>query len=406
MVTEVPNITTAPRTTGVLAGIRVLDVSGPEGMYGGRLLADLGADVVRAETQTQAHDHLLPPVLHGPDGEPVSAFERFVNLNKRSLLLDDTDGASDALIATLASHADVVLTDGTPHLADLPTGTARVDISTFGTVGAGRDLVGDDLVGLAAGGLLSLGGYPDTEPIAVFGNQSLLVGGLLAAVAALLAILARDADEDGRHVDVSVQAGIVGALEDATAEADLRGTARTRAGETPREAGTGTFHCADGAIAMVAGKMGTARAWDALVTWLQDEQVPGADELAEPGWATLQQRRRPDAIATFTRVFGEFSGRHNKAWLYREGQRRGIAVAPVNTISDLLQDDQLRSRDYFRTVHDAVLQVPVTYPGPAFRMYGYPRPEWRSAPRLGADSAAVLDEWLPKVEAAANEAVG
>lgn len=377
---------------GILAGLRVVDASGPEGAYGARLLADLGADVVRVDTSGSAAAMCVPPLLTAADGTVVSTFERFVNLNKRSVRLDEDHG--DTVLRELVAHADVVLTDGTVPLSDLPGTTSRVDVSGFGQVGAGRHLIGDDLVNLAAGGLLSLGGYPDTEPIAVFGSQSYLAGGLLAAIAALLATLARDADGAGHQVDVSVQAGIVGALEDATAEADLVGTTRTRAGERPREAGTGTFPCADGHVAMVAGKMGTARAWDSLVSWLREVSVPGADELADPVWTTLTYRRRPESIATFTAVFESFTARHPKSWLYHEGQRRGIPIAPVNTITDLLGDEQLLARNYFRTVFDPLLQTELTYPGPPFRMHGHRAQPWRGAPSVGADTTAVFAEWL------------
>lgn len=377
-----------PTRQGMLTGVRVLDISGPAGAYGARLLADLGADVVRVEHGPRLAESDAGTTLTAANGGQANSFERFTSVNIRSAF------ASEEEVNALAAAADVVLTDGTIDLPEAAGPAHRIDVTAFGRVGSGRDLVGDDLVALAAGGLLSLGGYPDTEPIAVFGAQAYLLGGIFAAVGALLALLAGDRDGSVHHVDVSLQAGIVGALEDTAAEADLVGTTRRRAGDRPREAGTGTYRCQNGYVAIVAGKMGTARAWTNLVAWLQESDVEGAGALSEPGWDTLRGRRRPEAIAHFRDVFERFSANRTKDWLYEEGQRRGIAIAPVNSVTDLRHDDQLADRQFFRTMTDPVLGKEVTYPGPPFRLSGVPVAPWRNAPAPGSDTTAVYEEWL------------
>jgi crotonobetainyl-CoA:carnitine CoA-transferase CaiB-like acyl-CoA transferase len=129
-----------------------------------------------------------------------------------------------------------------------------------------------------------------------------------------------------------------------------------------------------------------------------DAEIPGADVMVDSRWTTLAFRRQPESIAWFVEVFETFTKQHTKEWLYREGQARGIAIAPVNTIADVRADDQLAARDYFRTVHDDAVDADVVYPGPAFRLHGYPSREWSSAPITGADTASVLGEWLGAVE--------
>ena len=266
-------------------------------------------------------------------------------------------------------------------------------MSAFGA-GAGSGLLADDLVTLAAGGLLSLGGYPDREPVAVYGSQAYLAGGISGAIAALLGLLAADAGQPGADLDVSAQAVMASALEDAAAEFDLTGVARRRTGDGLREAGTGTFRCADGWIVVVAGKLGTAAAWDSLVGWLCDQGVPGAEALKAPEWTDLGHRRLPASIAEFQPLMEAATSRMTRAQLYAELQARRIAAAPVNNVADLLADPQLADRGFFRTVRDAVLDRDVRYPGPPYQLADHRVPAWTSAPVPGAQTDQVLRDWL------------
>lgn len=381
----------------VLGSIKVLDWTDQAGAYAGRLLADLGADVVRIEPVTDPGpwpEELVP----SGHGQPVSAFERFVNLNKRSLRVNPDTPAGRELLGLLAAQADIVLTSGEAprswrQAGERPDTGTQVNVSAFGD-GAAGGLLADDLVTLAAGGLLSLGGYPDGEPVAVYGSQTYLAGGISGAIAALLGVLAADAGQPGADLDVSAQAVMASALEDAAAEFDLAGVVRRRTGDGLREAGTGTFRCADGWIVVVAGKLGTAAAWDSLVGWLCDQGVPGAETLKGPEWTDLSYRRRPESIAAFQPMMEAATSRITRAELYEELQSRRIAAAPVNNIADLLVDPQLADRGFFRTVPDAVLDREVRYPGSPYRLADHHLREWTSAPVPGGQTDQVLRDWL------------
>ena len=377
---------------GLLSGIRVVDLCGYEGMYGARLLADLGADVVRVERCDAVS---TPPGVRlvATDGTVRSSFEMFTNLNKRSISIDVGDARELAQLQELVDSCDLVLADELPKGLVVSEDVALVSTSVFGHVGRGSDLVGSDLVALAAGGLLSLGGYPDTAPVAVYGNQAYLCGGLMTGVAAVLALLGADGPgASAPRADVSVQATLVGALEDATAEFDLCHTVRSRAGDQPREAGTGIFRSADGFIAMVAGKLGTAQAWLNLVAWLVEAGVAGAEELARPEWTTLEKRRESDSLETFTTIFESFSTQRSSESLYREGQGRSIAIAPVNTMSDILVDPQLLYRDFFRSLDAEEFGRVLTVPGKPYRLYDMANfDSWSLCREVSVES--VRDEW-------------
>lgn len=386
----------------LLGSVKVLDWTDQSGAYAGRLLADLGADVVRIELAGAAAAWPQERMPAGPGGAPVSALERYVNLNKRSVRLDVASPAGQRLLHGLLGLADVVVTSGAAvrswqqagHELRTRDGAVHVSVSPFGCSGPGERLVGDDLVTLAAGGLLSLGGYPDAEPVAVYGSQTYLAGGINAAVGVLLGLLAADAGQPPAKIDVSAQAVMAGALEDAAAEFDLTGSVRRRTGDGLREAGTGTFACADGWIVIVAGKLGTAEAWDSLVDWLTEQGIPGAEALKAPEWSSLEHRRRPASIVTFRELMERATVHRTRADLYAELQGRRIAAAPVNSVADLLADRQLTDRQFFRQVHDDFLGRQVTYPGPPYRLADHKLPGWRPAPPPGGHTEQVLRDWL------------
>ena len=379
-------------TSGLLAGIRVLDMSGYEGIYGARLLSDLGADVVRVEIQTSGPLVDPGPFIKNASGETLSAFREFANINKRVTHVNIEEDSQREALQDLIDASDIVLADHLNDVLSVPENVVLVETSTFGNIGVGSTYLGSDLVGLAAGGLLSLGGYPDTPPVAVYGNQAYMSGGIMTGVAAVMALLDRTESQSPR-VDVSVQATLVGALEDATAEYDLRGTVRRRAGDLPREAGTGVFRSSDGYISIVAGKLGTAQAWLNLVAWLQEEGVEGVDELAKEEWRTIEKRRENESLEIFTLIFERYSSTKRSEWLYQEGQGRSIAIAPVNKMSDLLTDPQLNFRDFFQIISSEDFARPLTVPGRPYRLYDLPVLEsWELSREVRIDE--VTRQWL------------
>lgn len=381
---------------GPLVGIRVVDATRFLGAYAARLLADLGADVIRVEA---------PDDEDAEDGNGAeSHFARFVNSSKRSItidlgrpegraILDRLLERSDALIESFpAAWADDAGLDPASLAARHPQ-LVHVSVSSYG-----RDRTDgradDDLTLLAAGGLLHLGGYPDAEPMAAFGRQSHMAASLFAAVGALVALLDRTRLGRGRWVDVSAQESLAQAVEDSVATYELTGHVRNRLGSEPREAGTGVYACADGFVTMVAGRLGTTKAWHSLIAWLVEDGVPGADELTKPEWATLQHRQRPEAIEQFGAVFAAFTAGRTRLDLYRGAQERGIALSPVNDVAAVLEDPQLAARAFFVDVEDAHLGRRIRYPGPPYRLSATPARPARPAPGHGADTDDVLRDVL------------
>jgi benzylsuccinate CoA-transferase BbsE subunit len=394
-------------TAGALAGIRVLDLADELAAYASRLLGDLGADVIRIEPPGGSRTRHVAPVAVDESGSitsgPIgsSAFERFVNAGKRSVTLDLATTAGRALLERLAATADVVIETWsaleaedlglTPaHLATVNPRLVHVSVTAFGRDRARDAVDDDDLTVMAAGGLLNLGGYPDTAPLAAEGGQSRNAASIFAAIAALVTLNEREVTGSGRWIDVSAQECVAQALEDSVASYEMTGKIRRRHGSEAAEAGTGMYRCADGLVSMVAGRVGTAKAWRALIAWLLEEGVEGAEELAAPSWADLAYRQTRPAVARFSTIFEEFTRARTRLELYREAQRRGIALSPVNDVAGVLADPQLAARGFWVTVHDPATGRDDVVPGPPYRLSKTPARPARPSPRLGADTASVL----------------
>jgi benzylsuccinate CoA-transferase BbsE subunit len=384
----------AGRTPAALAGLRVLDLSTNHAAYAGRLLADLGADVVRIEPPAGSPVRRLAPLQHMPDGGAFSFAQAFLDAGKRSVTVDLETAGGRARFAKLAAASDVIVETpdgGSLVAADIGFDAIRqrnpglivVSISPFGLDGPYAQYRATDLTVLAAGGLLALGGYRDTEPLAIQGDQAMLAAGIFGAVAALAAVYERTQTGRGQWVDVSGQECVAFALEDAIAEWSIHRNIRRRHGDGAREAGTGVYPCRDGYVSVVAGRLGTAKAFVALTEWVAESDTPGGAALLEPQWRDFKFRQSPDGIARFAHIFGEFCRTRGKHQLYREGQARQIAIAPVNTVADVLQDPQLAANGYFAPQHNAILQRDLTFPGAPYRMSRTPARRQGDAPRLG-----------------------
>ncbi len=391
---------------GALQGIRVLDLTDNFGSYGGRLLAGLGAEVIRVHDQGTAEHPPLPPLVDS-GGKVISFYDRFVHAGKKSVSIDLGTAEGREVLRRLVEAADVVLSAGNGREPggwnDVNPRLVHVVVTPFGWGRSPSAEPVDDLIVLGAGGLLNLGGYSDIGPIAPFGGQSSIASGIFAAVAALVGLIEREQTGSGNSADVSAQEAIAQALEDSLPAYVLTGEIRAAQGEDAREAGSGVYACADGYVSMIAGRLGTARAWTALVAWLNEsgltDSVPGAGavELMEPQWSQFRFRQTPEASERFRQTFEAFASTRTKEVLYVEAQRRGIALSPVSNVGDLLGNQQLQARSFFTAFFDEELGMDLVSPGAPYRMSESKTIDLGAAVRPGSDTESVLAELGIKV---------
>src|SRR5258708_17663489 len=282
-----------------LSGIRVLDLADNAVAYASRLLADLGAEVIRIEPPHRNAMRRAAPLTANED-EAARCAHACWNANKKAITLDLGCADGRRLFGDLVDKSDVIIESFTPGtlsgwgigyeaMRDRNPGIILVSVTPYGQTGPCAKFRATDLTLLAAGGLLSLGGYPEIGPVAVAGEQGYLAAAIFGAVATLKALLERQnanngGTNHGQWLDVSGQECIAFALEDAIPEWYLRGSIRRRTGDQAREAGTGVYPCQDGYISMVAGRPGTAKAFQTLVPWIPERGTPRGD-------APLDERR-------------------------------------------------------------------------------------------------------------------
>ncbi|MGH2586918.1 MAG: CaiB/BaiF CoA transferase family protein, partial [Dehalococcoidia bacterium] len=386
--------TSESRAESALDGIRVLDLTGPIGQYGGKLLADLGADVVKVEPPNGDPARFLAPFAGDqPDPERSLFFLNF-NANKRGVVLDLGDPKGQAAFLELARTADVLLESfpsgtlerlglGYDDLRDVNPGLVFTSITPFGRAGPHRDFKGNDLIGVATGGMLYINGEPHRPPVASPLDQAYQMAGLHAAFGTLLALVERRHSGLGQSVDVSmqdVQAHMFFNVVNYAANNDIA----LRLGERGAIVPNSIYPAKDGYVSL---SIFQPRHWPLLAAWMADPV------LADPGWEERELRRENgdliDArIAGFTRGF-------TVAEFVAEGQRRHIPVGPVHTTADFAASPHVAERGVFMELEHPVLGR-YRYPGPSFRMSATPPRIRRPAPMLGEQTAEVLADLTPR----------
>lgn len=394
--------------SGALSGIRVIDLTTPLAEATGRVLADLGAEVIKVEPPAGCAARFIAPFEEGRAGEPDgSLFWRAYGLGKRSVVLDLEQAADRERLIELACGADIFIESSDPGaLAAMGLGfdalhaknpsLLYVSVTPFGQTGPKANHPATDLTLAAAGGLINLQGDGDRPPLPVGHPESSHHGAVQAAADATLALYARHRDGRGQHLDVSCHAAMLWTLLFATGYPILTGENQPASGETradPRELMPGVAVpdravCKDGFVVMtlVLGEVGS-RSFGSMMRWASDNDAIDED-LAQHDWSKMfdlligGKIAPPDIQRAFDQ-FVAFLGTRSKADI----QERAIAgkwlIGPVWTTADLLVDPQLTARDFWTEV------AGTTLPGPFVKLSRTPIAYRRAAPALGEDQALV-----------------
>jgi crotonobetainyl-CoA:carnitine CoA-transferase CaiB-like acyl-CoA transferase len=406
-----------PATLGALAGRRVLELADAKGMYCGKLLADMGADVIKIERPGGDATRAIPPHRLDPSAPDTagdrSLFFLYMNTSKRGLTLDITRPAGRTLFARLARTADIVVETFAPdHLASLGLGyeTLRearpglvfTSITDFGQTGPHRHHAGSDLVAGARGGAMYVTGDPDDPPVALAGSQSYVMAATCAAAASLIALYRATLDGTGQHVDISVQ-------ETTVAVSHVCGVGKwLDDGIVPRRGGTGLFAsvpsgaypCRDGLVYLMVNR---PLHWQALARWIHE--VTGTAAVLDPLFDGPSSNRLPyrDLLDVY---ITDLTQRFTVDEIYREGQRRHLAFTPVNTASAVAADPHLAARGYFVDVDHG--EATLSFPGAPYRHAATPWRISRRAPHAGEHTREILggELGLAPAELARLEAEG
>lgn len=384
-----------PDPTVALEGVRVVECGGMVAApYAAKLMADLGAEVIKVEPPGGDPARQRGPFPPGREGDPeASGLFLYLNANKKGITLDLADARGREQLFALLSRADVFLHNLTLDEAEalginygaikerLPT-LVYTWITPFGLSGPRARWQADNLTIIAAGGWASItpgnSPYADEPPLAAFGRQADFQAGVHAAVATMGALLARRRTGRGQLVEISAQECIAAALELALVTYTYTGQIASRLGirwSGPME----IMECKDGLIFVMALE---PHQWEALVHLLGDPEWASWEIFDTPSKRGINH----DALRS---LIEEWLKQRSVQEVFDLASEARLPFAPVSTIGDLVNSPHLKSRGFFVTVRHPVAGA-LTMPGAPYILSKTP---WRlrsPAPLLGQHNEEVL----------------
>ena len=382
------------RGAGPLAGIRVVElgmmIAGP---FAGRILADLGADVIKVEPPGKGDPLRDWKQLHGG----TSLWWRVQSRNKRCVTADLRRPEGQALVRRLIERSDVLLENFRPGTLERwgldPAELRRsrpelvvVRVSGFGQTGPYRARAGLGAVAEAMGGIRYTTGQPGGAPSRTGVSLADEVAALFAVIGALAGLVRRARSGRGDVADVALYEAVFSLMEAAITEYRYSGEVRERSGGAyPGVAPSNTYPTADGKLVVIGGNS------DELFGRLM--RVIGREDLAAADRYRTNPGRAADA-ALIDEAIGVWTGGLSLRDCLAALEAAGVPAGPIYSVADIAADPQYAAREMLleRTLEDGAA---IVVPGIVPRMSEAPgRVEWLGPVKLGADNDVIYGELL------------
>ncbi len=386
---------------GPLHGLKVLDLSrilaGPTCT---QLLGDMGADVIKVENPATGGDDTRtwgPPYVEMADGSAsdISAYFICANRNKRSVAVDISTNEGQQIIRDLAATADVFIENFKPgslakygldykSLKDEFPKLVYCSISGYGQTGPNASKPGYDLMAQGYGGIMSLTGDPEGEPMKVGVGIADVMCGMYATTGILAALRHRDATGQGQQIDIALVDSQISWLIN-------EGVNYRISGQLPERRGNGhpnivpyqTCAASDGHVILAVGN---DTQFQRFMNWLGLGGKAG-----DPRFATNPARlENRDALYE---MIDPLLAKRPMAEIISGLEAIKVPVGPVNTLDQVMESDQVEARDMAPSVpsSDAASgSIPIL--GNPLKFSETPITYRRPPPRFGADTDAVLSQ--------------
>ena len=369
-----------------LSPYRALDLTDEKGFLCGKLLGDLGVDVIKMEGPGGDPARNIGPFARDIPHPEKSLYWFAYNTSKRGITLNIETADGKEIFKRLVKTADFVIESFPPgHMDSLGLGYTALSqihpslimtsITPFGQSGPWKDYKAPDLVAMSLGGLVLHTGDPDRSPVRIGAPQAYLQAGAQAAVGTMVAHCYRQLTGEGQHVDVSIQESVLWAAAPIQQFYELdprwelikaipvRGSRTLRGAVVVRS----MWRCKDGYICwrMMTGP-GIGLRIRRLVEWMDSESTAG--DMMNVNWEEVDLLKvSQEQVDHWEALWADFFEARTKAELYEGAVERGIILYPVNTIKEVVESPQLAARDFFVPLEHAELGTTVVYPGPPFK---------------------------------------
>jgi crotonobetainyl-CoA:carnitine CoA-transferase CaiB-like acyl-CoA transferase len=380
----------------LLEGIRILDLADEKASLCSKLLADMGAYVIKVERPGGDSSRKIGPFLGDFPHPERSLFFFHNNTNKLGITLDLEHSEGKKIFFRLLERTDVVVESFPPGylevlglgfemLSETNPKLILVSVTGFGQNGPKSKYRSCDLVASAFGGQIYVSGSPSTPPLKPFGEQSYYAASLFAAIGILLALRKRHRSGKGEHIDISLQEAVVSTLEHVWIRYFYENVIPKRQGSLHWNNNFCILPCKDGHILV-----SLLQQWETLVEWMASEGM--AEDLTEESWK--DEGYRLQHLDHIIEVMGTWTQTHTAQELFELGQLMHFPWSPVYSPKEVLQSAQLKSRGFFVEGGHPEIETFIRYSGAPYRFDGCSLDRWKRAPLIGEDNIEIYQREL------------
>ena len=400
-------MTSGNKLAGPLTGLRVLELTSEHAQFCGKLMADLGADVIKVEPPGGQETRNVGPFLEDEAHPERSLYFWHYNTSKRGVTLDLNSPNGQDIFRKLSATAGLVLESfpagylsdlglGYETLAKDNPGLIMCSVTPFGQDGPWRDYQTSDLLHLAAGGQMASSGYdvediPDAPPIAPGGGNAWHIVSHYSYIAIMGALYHRDFTGEGQYIDVSVHEACSLTTEGAiaiylsTGEVVRRHTGR----HASADMSPGIQHATnDGGYINTtrSGSNLTPARIKVLGEWMDGYGLAQDlldDKYQDPAVVEVSGQH-------FADVLKNFFANMPLVEAYEGGQELNFPWGAIRTMEEIMGDPHLQDRDFFVPVEHPELGREFIYPGPAAIYNASPWSISRRAPLIGEHNQEIF----------------
>jgi crotonobetainyl-CoA:carnitine CoA-transferase CaiB-like acyl-CoA transferase len=386
-----PKLRSKSPMKSALEGVRILDISRfIAGPFCAQILGDMGAEVIKVEGSEGEPARHISPIVHGE-----SLYFLTYNRSKKGVTINVRHPKGQALLKELMAKSDILIENFRPGVMDkmgLDAETIEKEyphlihatVLGFGREGPYSGLPCFDEIGSAMGGLMSICGWSDGPPTLPGTYVADLSSGLYLAIGILLSLRVREKTGRGQKVDVALINSVFSLLHSALPELHLLGKVMSRIGNQNRGIAPGNAYKAkDGYIVIEAITQGM---WESLVKLFGKTEL-----LQDPRYKNPSERKKhADSIDA---IVAEWVKTHNVQALFKLLSEAGIACGPVQDISQVVNDPQLKSNGQIAFVkHEKLDEVPLA--GVVVKLSHTPGQIQAPPPMLGQHNRQVFMDLL------------